>query len=119
MVVEARAEAVSPSGPIPVRRVGRYALFGEIASGGMATVYFGRLVGAVGFSRAVAVKQLHPQFAKSPEFVAQFLDEAQLPARIRPPNVVSVLDVVARGGELFVIMEFVEGEPLSRLLRMA
>ena len=116
-VVEARAEAID-SGP-PVRRIGRYALFGEIASGGMATVYFGRLVGAVGFSRAVAIKQLHPQFAKSPEFVAQFLDEAQLTARIRHPNVVSVLDVVAREGELFVIMEFVEGEPLSRLLRMA
>jgi serine/threonine-protein kinase len=115
--VEARAEAID-SGP-PARRIGRYALFGEIASGGMATVYFGRLVGAVGFSRAVAIKQLHPQFAKSPEFVAQFLDEAQLTARIRHPNVVSVLDVVAREGELFVIMEFVEGEPLSRLLRMA
>ena len=103
----------------PTRRVGRYALFGEIASGGMATVYFGRLVGAVGFSRSVAVKQLHPQFARSPEFVAQFLDEAQLTARIRHPNVVSVLDVVAREGELFVIMEFVEGEPLSRLVRFA
>ncbi len=104
---------------MPVRRVGRYALFGEIASGGMATVYFGRLVGAVGFSRSVAIKQLHPQYAKSPEFVAQFLDEAQLTARIRHPNVVSVLDVVARDGELFVIMEFVEGEPLSRLVRFA
>jgi eukaryotic-like serine/threonine-protein kinase len=85
----------------------------------MATVYFGRLVGAVGFSRSVAIKQLHPQFARSPEFVAQFLDEAQLTARIRHPNVVSVLDVVAREGELFVIMEFVEGEPLSRLVRFA
>jgi serine/threonine protein kinase len=94
-------------------------LFGEIASGGMATVYFDRLVGAVGFSRSVAIKQLHPQYAKSPEFVAQFLDEAQLTARIRHPNVVSVLDVVAREGELFVIMEFVEGEPLSRLVRFA
>jgi hypothetical protein len=85
----------------------------------MATVYFGRLVGAVGFSRSVAIKQLHPQFARSPEFVAQFLDEAQITARIRHPNVVSVLDVVAREGELFVIMEFVEGEPLSRLVRFA
>jgi len=85
----------------------------------MASVYFGRLVGAVGFSRSVAIKQLHPQFARSPEFVAQFLDEAQLTARIRHPNVVSVLDVVAREGELFVIMEFVEGEPLSRLVRFA
>lgn len=90
-------------------------MFGEIASGGMATVYFGRSAGAVGFSRSVAIKQLHPQYAKSPEFVAQFLDEAKLTARIRHPNVVSVLDVVARDGELFVVMEYVEGEPLSRL----
>lgn len=116
-VVEARAEPLG-TGPA-TRRIGRYALFGEIASGGMATVYFGRLVGAVGFSRSVAIKQLHPQYAKSPEFVAQFLDEAQLTARIRHPNVVSVLDVVAREGELFVIMEFVEGEPLSRLVRFS
>jgi eukaryotic-like serine/threonine-protein kinase len=114
-VVEARADDRGQA----TRRVGRYALFGEIASGGMATVYFGRLVGAVGFSRSVAIKQLHPQFARSPEFVAQFLDEAQITARIRHPNVVSVLDVVAREGELFVIMEFVEGEPLSRLVRFS
>jgi eukaryotic-like serine/threonine-protein kinase len=99
--------------------VGRYALLGEIASGGMATVHFGRLVGAVGFSRAVAVKQLHPQFARSKEFVAQFLDEAQLAARIRHPNVVSVLDVVARDGELFIVMEYVEGETLSHLVGSA
>ncbi len=117
-VVAVRAEEMNEKTPAR-RRVGRYALFGEIASGGMATVYFGRLVGAVGFSRSVAIKQLHPQFARSPEFVAQFLDEAQLTARIRHPNVVSVLDVVAREGELFVIMEFVEGEPLSRLVRFA
>jgi serine/threonine-protein kinase len=83
----------------------------------MATVYFGRLMGAVGFSRSVAIKQLHPQYARSPEFVAQFLDEARLTARVRHPNVVPVLDVVARDGELFVIMEYVEGEPLSRLMR--
>jgi serine/threonine protein kinase len=116
-VVEA-PEELSGLGP-PTRQIGRYALFGEIASGGMATVYFGRRVGAVGFSRSVAIKQLHPQYAKSPEFVAQFLDEAQLSSRVRHPNVVSVLDVVARDGELFVVMEFVEGEPLSRLVHFA
>jgi serine/threonine protein kinase len=116
-VVEAPGE-LHGLGP-PTRQIGRYALFGEIASGGMATVYFGRRVGAVGFSRSVAIKQLHPQYAKSPEFVAQFLDEAQLSSRVRHPNVVSVLDVVARDGELFVVMEFVAGEPLSRLVHFA
>src|SRR6476620_11342552 len=62
----------------PVRVVGRYALYGEIAAGGMATVHFGRLLGPVGFSRTVAIKRLHPQFAKNPEFVSMFLDEARL-----------------------------------------
>jgi serine/threonine-protein kinase len=112
--VHSRAEAPGKRKP---RRVGRYAIFGEIASGGMATVYFGRMEGAVGFAKSVAIKQLHPQFARSPEFVAQLLDEAQLTARIRHPNVVSVLDVVSRSGELFLIMEYVQGESLSRLLR--
>src|SRR6185295_15605112 len=82
------------------RAVGRYALFGEIASGGMATVYFGRLLGAVNFVRTVALKRLHPHFAKDPEFAAMFLDEARLAARIRHPSVVPTLDVVFEGGEL-------------------
>ncbi len=96
--------------------VGRYALHHEIASGGMAVVHIGRLLGPVGFSRTVAIKRLHPHFARNPEFVAMFLDEARLAARIRHPNVVSTLDVVATEGELFVVMEYVPGESLARLL---
>ncbi len=97
--------------------MGRYALYGEIAAGGMATVHFGRLLGPVGFSRTVAIKRLHPQFAKDPEFVSMFLDEARLAARIRHPNVVPTLDVVATQGELFLVMDYVQGESLSRLIR--
>jgi serine/threonine-protein kinase len=97
--------------------VGRYALYGEFAHGGMATVHVGRLLGPVGFSRTVAIKKLHPQFAKDPDFVSMFLDEARLAARIRHPNVVSTLDVVALDGELFLVMEYVHGESLARLLR--
>jgi hypothetical protein len=44
--------------------LGRYVLCDRIASGGMATVHIGRLVGPAGFSRTVAVKRLHPQFAQ-------------------------------------------------------
>ncbi len=105
--------------PIPARIVGRYALYAEIASGGMATVHFGRLLGPVGFSRTVAIKRLHPQFAKDPEFVSMFLDEARLVARIRHPNVVPTLDVVATDGELFLVMDYVQGESLSKLVRGA
>jgi serine/threonine-protein kinase len=100
-----------------VRIVGRYALYGTIAAGGMATVHFGRLLGPVGFSRTVAIKRLHPQFASDPEFVSMFLDEARLAARIRHPHVVPTLDVVAANGELFLVMDYVPGESLSRLIR--
>jgi serine/threonine-protein kinase len=83
----------------------------------MATVHYGRLLGPVGFSRTVAIKRLHAQFASDPEFVSMFLDEARLAARIRHPNVVPTLDVVATGGELFLVMEYVPGESLARLVR--
>src|SRR3954449_2467785 len=99
--------------------IGRYQLYGEIASGGMATVHFGRLSGPVGFSRTVAIKKLHPQFAKDPEFVTMFLDEARLCGRIRHPNVVPTLDVVTLQGEIFIVMEYVSGEALSKLLKAA
>ncbi len=107
----------SPNAAAPKRIVGRYALYDEIAAGGMATVHFGRLLGPVGFSRTVAIKRLHPQFAKDPEFVSMFLDEARVAARIRHPNVVPTLDVVATQGELFLVMDYVQGESLSKLIR--
>ena len=99
--------------------LGRYALYGEIAAGGMATVHLARLLGPVGFARTVAIKRLHPHLAKDPEFVAMFLEEARLAARVRHPNVVSTLDVVSDDGELFLVMEYVAGESLSRLVRKA
>jgi serine/threonine protein kinase len=101
------------------RIVGRYALFDEIAAGGMATIHLGRLVGPVGFSRTVAIKTLHPQFAKDPEFVEMFLEEARLASRIQHPNVISTLDVATTEGEVFLVMEYVAGESLAKLVRSA
>jgi serine/threonine-protein kinase len=101
------------------RVIGRYAVYDRIASGGMASVHLGRLLGPVGFARTVAVKCLHEQFAEDPEFVAMLLDEAKLAARINHPNVVQTLDVVAADKELFLVMEYVQGESLSRLVRQS
>jgi hypothetical protein len=100
-----------------VRRMGRYALYGKIASGGMATLYFGRLLGPSGFARTVAVKLLHPQFAHDPEFSAMFLDEARLASRIRSAYVVPTLDVVSEDGELAIVMEYIHGQSLATLVR--
>src|SRR5579862_8006939 len=106
-------QTVALSGPRRV--VGRYALHGEIASGGMATVHLGRLIGPEGFARTVVIKQLHAHYAKDPDFVAMFLDEARLVARIRHPNVVPTLDVVQTDDDLLLVMEYVAGETLSHL----
>jgi serine/threonine protein kinase len=111
----------APSGDPPNAAVviGRYELYDRIASGGMAAVHLGRLAGPVGFTRTVAIKRLHAQFAADPEFVTMFLDEARLAARIQHPNVVPTIDVVATGGELFLVMEYVRGESVSVLVRRA
>ena len=111
----------SKTAPAPPtkQRVGRYEIYGEISSGGMATVHLGRQLGHIGFSRTVAVKRLHPHVAREQEFVEMFLDEARLATRIQDPHVVPTLDVVAEGGELMLVMEYVHGEALSMLLTAA
>jgi ABC-type sugar transport system substrate-binding protein len=97
--------------------IGRYVLYGEIASGGMAAVYFGRLVGPAGFARPVAIKRLHAQFARDPNFVRMLLDEGRLAARIQHPNVVPTLDVVTYEDEVFIVLEYVPGVSLANLIR--
>ena len=94
---------------------GRYAIYDEIASGGMATVHFGCLMGAGSFSRVVAVKRLHTHLQREREFVAMFMDEARVAARIRHPNVAPTLDVVGTDREIFLVMEYVHGESLAKL----
>ena len=111
--------ANKPSGPSAQSPlvVGRYAIFDAIASGGMATVHLGRLMGPVGFSRTVAIKRLHPQFANDSDFTSMFLDEARLAARIQHPNVIPTIDVLQSDHELLLVMEYVRGESMSRLGR--
>jgi serine/threonine protein kinase len=99
-----------------IRRVGRYELHDELARGGMGSVHLGMLRGDHGFSRVVAIKRMHPHLASEAEFSAMFLDEARLAERIRHPNVVTILDVVSDGAELFLVMDLVVGQSLSRLL---
>jgi eukaryotic-like serine/threonine-protein kinase len=101
------------------QRVDRYELVGEIASGGMATVYLARLTGVGGFQRFVAIKRLHPHLAGEKEFVEMFLDEARLAAGIHHSNVVSILEVGASPLGYYLVMEYVEGDTLARLLARA
>jgi serine/threonine-protein kinase len=101
------------------RRLDRYELIGEIASGGMATVYLARLGGVGGFQRFVAIKRLHPHLAGEPEFVEMFLDEARLAAGIHHPNVVPILEVGTSERGYYLVMEYIEGDTLARVVARA
>jgi serine/threonine protein kinase len=99
--------------------VGRYTIYGEIAAGGMATVHFGRLQGDAGFTRIVAIKRLLPQLVQDRDFVLMLKDEARLAGRVRHPNVVSMLDVAQTSSELVLVMDYVHGESLAKLVSAA
>ncbi|MGB0678353.1 MAG: serine/threonine protein kinase [Polyangiales bacterium] len=102
------------------RKLGRYELLTDIASGGMATVYVARSQGVAGFERQVAIKILHPHFAHEEDFVTMFLDEARLAASIRHPNVVSTLDIHnSDDAGYYIVMDYIEGDHLGALLQSA
>jgi eukaryotic-like serine/threonine-protein kinase len=103
----------------PAIQIGRYLLHRQIARGGMATIHIARLVGDEGFTRIVAAKRLHSEFAEDSEFVTMFLDEARVASKIHHRNVVPVLDVVTTGEEVVLVQEYVHGAPLHWLLRTA
>ena len=115
-LVAAKLLDISASGR---QRIDRYELIGEIASGGMATVFLARLTGLGGFQRFVALKRLHPHLASEKDFVRMFLDEARLAAGIHHPNVVPILEVGAGRVGYYLVMEYIEGETLARLLARA
>ncbi len=92
---------------------GRYTLTERIALGGMATVW--RATDET-LGRTVAVKFLHDAILDSPDFVARFRSEARHAAGLSHPGIATVFDYVESSQGAYLIMEFVDGEPLSALL---
>src|SRR5262249_39720538 len=90
-----------------------------LAEGGMADVYLAVTQNA-GFEKLVVIKQLRESLAVDPSFVAMFMDEARLAARLNHPNVVQTLEVGTdpESGLRFLAMEFLEGVPYVRLARL-
>ncbi len=103
----------------PEQRIGRYAIFDQIAVGGMASVHLARLTSVEGFSRVVAIKRMHRHLLENAELKQMFLAEARLAARVRHPNVVPILDVLSHERELLIVLEYVHGESLHALTRAA
>ena len=93
----------------------RYEMLCAIARGGMAHVWLARFQGKHGFEARVAIKTILPEFAVNPRFQKMFLDEARIASRIDHPNVAKILDLGEQHEVLFLVMEYVDGDSLSRL----
>lgn len=95
----------------------KYRLERQVGSGGMGEVWAATYCPEGGFVRPVAVKMIHDRLAADEKFVAAFRHEAELSARLLHKNIVQVLDFGREGKRWFLTMEYVDGVPLSTLLR--
>jgi hypothetical protein len=98
---------------------GKYVLRARIASGGMGEIFLATLDGAAGFRKLVVVKRLLPHIAEDPRFVAMFLDEARLAARLAHPHVCTIYELGEVSGRYFIAMEYLEGVTLHELVHSA
>ncbi|MEX1368314.1 MAG: protein kinase [Nannocystaceae bacterium] len=103
----------------PGTRLGRYEVLELLASGGMGEVYIARAIGPQSFQKLVALKRILPHLQQDEEFVAMFLEEARLAARLDHPNVVQVIELGQSRHGYFLTMELVHGVDLRAVLRAA
>jgi serine/threonine protein kinase len=94
----------------------KYRVIKRLEAGGMAEVYLGEAVSVQGFKKKVAIKRVLPHLAQNQAFIEMFLDEARLSAKLDHANIVSVFDISKREDTYFLIMEFVDGVNLKRIL---
>ncbi len=108
--------------PEQAKSFGKYRPIAELGRGGMAVVYLAASLGPRGFSKLVVVKELKDEFSTDSEFATMFVDEARLAARLNHPNIVQTYEVEetgiqgpAEGWHFFIVMEYLEGQPLSQV----
>lgn len=94
----------------------KYRIIAQLGRGGMADVYLAAAGGPGGFSKLLVVKVLQPELARTGEFLGMFRDEARLAARLNHPNVVQTYEVGESDGHHFIAMEYLEGQPLNRVV---
>jgi eukaryotic-like serine/threonine-protein kinase len=116
-IVGRSAAAPFPSVLAPGYRLDRYELLGPLAEGGMASVWIARQRGKHGFEKLVALKTILPQYAADLRFQQMFLDEARIASRIEHFNVARILDLGEEHDVLYLAMEYVDGDALSKLRR--
>lgn len=102
------------------RRAGlRYERLFLLGSGGMASVHLALAVGPSGFNRLVVVKSMRQELSEQSNTHQMFLAEARLSMRLNHPNVVQVSEVAEAPDGIMLVMEYLDGIPLSQVLRVA
>jgi serine/threonine-protein kinase len=94
----------------------KYQVVRKVDAGGMAEVFEGVAEGLRGFSKKVAIKRVLPHLAQNTKFLAMFLDEARLSLHMNHANVVQVFDIGRSGGTYFIVMEYVDGTDLKKIM---
>ncbi len=97
--------------------IGKYHLVAELARGGMGNVYLAATHGPGGFSKLLVLKELKPELCDDETYVAMFLDEARLAARLIHPNIVQTNEVGSDGKRHYMVMEFLDGRSLHRIVK--
>jgi hypothetical protein len=95
--------------------LGKYRLLVELARGGMGIVYLAIAKGPGGFSKLLIIKELKPELVNDAAFLSMFLEEARLAARLEHPNIVQTIEVGEADNRHYIAMEYLQGQPLSRI----
>ena len=99
------------------RQFGPYRLVRQIAVGGMAEIHLARVEGGKGADKYVALKMIHPNFAEDEQFIEMLVDEARISIQLHHPNIAHTFDLGRFGETYYIIMEFVDGADLYKILR--
>jgi serine/threonine protein kinase len=101
-----------------IARYGRYELLGRIAYGGMAEIFLAR-EGNTNAQRLLVIKRVLPHVAEDQHFVDMFVDEARLAMQLNHPSICHVYSFGEEDGTWYIAMEWVNGKPLSKIIRRA
>ncbi len=98
-------------------RLGRYELLARLATGGMGEIFLARLEGAEGFEKLYVVKRILAHLADDARFRQMLIAEARIASKMSHPNICQVFELGETDGQLYIVMEYLEGISLLPMLR--